>query len=319
MFSRRSLILTASVMVFTCTARAEGRVRLVGVLLPSDTEALGSYVTAFENRLINLNPDARTVVHSFREAGSLSEAALTLLQKRPEVVLATNTAAVRSVRAHDKTTPVVFVTAFDPVQLGLTDSISRPNHNTTGIQGNLETLPGKQLELAREIFPNVKTFAVLVNTRNISVSAQRRAYAEAARDVGLEPKWFDVGAMQDIGELMRQVAESNAEFLLLPTDAVVFAQRKQIIEHASRHNLSVVGSRREFTDDGALMSYGHDLRANYVRAAELVARILAGSKISDIPIELPARVDLSMNSTAAKRLRITVPESLWVRADIVIE
>ena len=319
MLTRRSLLLIASAITFNGAARAQGLVRVVGILLPSDSDALGSYVDAFEKKLKTVQPDVHTEVQSFREAGSLSEAALALLKNKPEVVLATNTAAVKSLKLHDKITPVVFVTAFDPIQLGLTDNISRPNLNTTGIQGNLVTLPSKQLELAREVFPQSKTFAVLVNSRNVSVSAQARAYEEAARDVGLTPKWFDVGLSEGVSELLRAIAESGSEFLLLPTDAVVFAQRKLIVEQATLFKVPVIGSRREFTDDGALMSYGHDLKANYVRAAELTARILGGAKVNEVPIELPARVELSINSIAAKSLRINIPESVWVRADIVIE
>jgi putative ABC transport system substrate-binding protein len=242
-----------------------------------------------------------------------------LVQKRPDVIVAPTTTAVLAVRQIAPDIPTVFLTVADAVGSGLIGSYARPGGSTTGIQGNIETLPGKQIELLREIVPAASRIAILINIPNPSTMLQRRNAEGAAASLGLTLLPISISSPDQIETAFEQMRLERVQAVIFPTDATVTAERKRIAGLALAASLPSIFPYREQARDGGLLSYGFDLADNYRRAAELVHKILNGTKAGDIPVEFPTRLYLGINLRTAKALGLTVPESFLLRADEVIE
>jgi len=180
-----------------------------------------------------------------------------------------------------------------------------------------ELLP-KRLQLLREVAP-AKRAAVLTNRTAPEPPIVQERLTGAARSLGIDLVWVDAQNPGDLPGAFAKMSQAGVEAVLVGADAMFFSQRARIVELAARHRLPAVYAEREFADAGGLMAYAPNLRANFHRAAAYVDKILKGAKAGDLPVEQPTKFDLVINLKTAKALALTVPQSLLLRADEVIQ
>ena len=242
-----------------------------------------------------------------------------LVRLKPDVIIASNTAAALAIKQSTTSTPIVVGSLNDPVGFGLVVSEARPGTNVTGMRTNLEGLPGKQLELAREVVGPVAKIAVLFNAKNPSNVWQRQDIEATAARLGVAVVPFSVQTADEAGPTVQTIGREGASIVVVLADAMFLSIRRQIAAYALASRLPTVYAWREHVDDGGLISYGTDLRERFRRTAYFVDKILKGTKPADLPIEFPTKLELVINLTTAKAIGLTLPPMLLARADEVIE
>jgi putative ABC transport system substrate-binding protein len=247
------------------------------------------------------------------------ELAREVVRQNPSVIMVTTISAVRAAQHATSTIPIVMTTINDPVGANLIASLPRPGGNTTGVANLTEDVTAKVLEILLALMPTAKIIAVLFNPANPS----NRVFLEKVRALTSL-----IGATVIPGELksssaldltFETFAQARPDALQVINDATILDRRERVMALASAHRLPTVTSIPEFTDAGAIAGYGPPRLDLYRRSAYYVRKILDGTKPADLPVEQPTRIELSVNMKTAKALGITVPESLLVRADRVIE
>jgi putative ABC transport system substrate-binding protein len=221
--------------------------------------------------------------------------------------------------AATKTIPIVFTTGLDPVPYGLVSSLNRPDGNVTGATFYSGALGAKQMELLRELVPKTGTFGLLVNPNSASAAPQTRDAQIAARSIGRELNVFNAGTERDIDLAFAALAKLPNPALIVGVDPFFDSRPNQLIELAAKHALPTAYYLREFVQAGGLMSYGASIIDTYRQAGIYTGRILKGAKPSELPVQLPTRFELVINLKTAKALGLTVPQSIQVSADEVIE
>jgi len=217
-------------------------------------------------------------------------------------------------------TPIVMANVSDPVGQGLIASLARPGGNITGRSSQAdETLP-KMLELFSAVLPKAARVAVLHNTRNPVHPRLWRELLQAGKALDMTLVRIDVAGPKDFAAAFDTIArERLGALLVLPDDNMTMNTRVQLVELATTHRIPTVYGVREFVVQGGLMSYGENYALSYRRAAGYVDKILAGAKPADLPVEQPTRFEFVVNLKTAKQLGVTIPQSLLVRADEVIQ
>jgi putative ABC transport system substrate-binding protein len=217
------------------------------------------------------------------------------------------------------TVPIVFIVGDDPVERGLVTSLARPGGNLTGISFLTGGLMPKRLELISELVPQVKTISVLVNPNNASAPRQIRDIQEAARTKGLELHVLKAGTDSAFEPAFVSVLQRHSSPLIIGSDPFFYSRRDQFVTLAAQYAIPTIYERREFVEAGGLISYGPNFADTWRRAGIYAGKVLNGTKPSDLPVEQPMRLELVVNSNTAKTLGLTVPPSILVRADEVIE
>jgi putative ABC transport system substrate-binding protein len=233
------------------------------------------------------------------------------------VVTAGVTAALATKQA-TTTIPIVAVAVADPVKFGLVASFARPGGNITGLAQPLADW-GKWLELAREAVPGATRIAVIGNPTNIVYADYVAQNEAAARQLGLKLQMIPVARADDLGPAFDAMKVAQADALVVGTDGVFFLNLKEIVERARANQLPLIGAFRNAADMGALVTWSFDIQYAYRRAAVYADRILRGARPADLPVEQPSRFELVINLKAAKGLGLTIPQSLLLRADEVIQ
>ncbi|MFZ2648687.1 MAG: ABC transporter substrate-binding protein [Burkholderiaceae bacterium] len=243
-----------------------------------------------------------------------------LVQARMDVIVAVSAPAIRAVREASAMTPIVMFGNFDPVALGFIPSLARPGGNVTGILIAPDgTLAGKRLELLTLMVPKTKRVAYLMMPPDdASIRLQLEETRKAATLLGVELAEVEVRDF-DYARAFETLAARRPGALLVAGDTNFTRDRRLIVELAAQHRLPAMYEWREHVTDGGLMAYSTSLPMLYQRLAAQVDRILKGTKPGDLPVEQPMRFSLVINKTTAKALRLTVPQSLLLRADEVIE
>jgi putative ABC transport system substrate-binding protein len=228
--------------------------------------------------------------------------------------------AVRAAMAATKTTPIVFVTASDPVRAGFVSSLGRPEGNITGVTLIGVELSAKRLELLHEVAPGVTRIAVLVNPNNPGLMQDTIQQSEAAlRRLGLEMLVVKAGSESEVESAVAAAVQQQANAMSIGADAYLSSRSRQISSFALRHALPTLSEGREGVTAGLLMSYGPSQAEGFRQAGLYVGRILMGAKPADLPILQPTKFELVINLTTAKAIGLKVPESFLLRADEVIE
>jgi putative ABC transport system substrate-binding protein len=247
----------------------------------------------------------------------LSDALAGLMRLKVDLLVASGTPSVLLTRNAARMTPVVFVAAVDPVAMGLVKTLARPGGTVTGITAVAEELNGKRLELLQQLLPNFSSVAFLVRVGSPATPEHTKEAERAARSLGVR---LQVVAARDDHDLDRAVsAARGAEALLVVDDAVFTTQRTKIAELALKNRLPTMYGHRAMVQAGGLMTYGPDYGDLYRRAAEYVQKILKGTRPGDLPVEQPTKHELVINLKTARSLGLTIPPSLLVRADHVIQ
>jgi putative ABC transport system substrate-binding protein len=243
-----------------------------------------------------------------------------LQQFAPEVILAEGTQAITPLIQANVSVPIVFVLVSEPVAQGFVQSLANPGGNITGFSNLEPTMGGKWLELLKEVAPRVTRVAILFHLDNArAVSLYSPSVAAGAQRLAMDILEAPVREVADIDEVIRNLAREPNSGLVLPPDPLTNTHRKLIVDLAARHGLPAIYSRRFFAHEGGLISYGNDSLDQFRQAAEYIDRILRGAKPADLPVQQPIKFELVINMKTAKALNLTVPLTLQVAADEVIE
>ena len=242
-----------------------------------------------------------------------------LVRRRVTVMAATSTPAALAAKAATSAIPIVFTTAADPIAVGLVDSLSRPSGNVTGVNSYLSDLGAKRLELLRQLVPNDAVIGMLVNPNYPDAESQAKDVKEAARTLGQQVHVVNADSEGDLNRAFATFIELKADALLVSLDSFFLSRREQLVALAARHKIPVMYFARDFVLAGGLMNYGSDLADSYRQAGVYTGRILKGAKPVDLPVLQPTKFELSINTTTAKSLGLSIPDRLLALADEVIE
>jgi putative ABC transport system substrate-binding protein len=252
------------------------------------------------------------------DAARLPDLARELIQLKVQVLVVDGGTTVRAVRDVVGVTPVVFTLPGDPVALGVARSLDHPGGTMTGLTTFNVVLPAKRLQFLREVVPATRV-GVLNNPSNPAPPAQAESLTGAARSLGIDLMWVNAQSPGELAEAFAKMNQAGVKALLVENDAMFFSQRAQIVDLAAKHRLPAVYGEREFADAGGLMAYAASGTANFRRAATYVDKILKGANPGDLAIEQPSRLEFVINLKTAKALALTIPQSLLLRADEVIQ
>jgi len=228
-------------------------------------------------------------------------------------------ASARAAQRASSTVPVVFTIGGDPVRFGLVNSLNRPGGNVTGILFNQNVLGAKRVELLREVAPNTSRVALLMNPTNPNVKVEEADAEAGAKELGLETVTLLAANAQEMDAALEQLLNAKVDAFITATDPILLDRREQIVSFANRHKLPVIGFVRQFATAGALSSYGPSISWMYRQAGEYIGKILKGSKPAEMPVLQPTEFELVINLKTAKTIGLTIPRTLLVRADEVIE
>jgi putative tryptophan/tyrosine transport system substrate-binding protein len=222
-------------------------------------------------------------------------------------------------KAATSTIPIVFVVGLDPIRIGLAASLNRPGGNVTGVSSFIGEMEPKRLGLLRELRPNLRRIAVLVNPAYFHSELQVTEIQSAARSVGQDISILNARTIRDIDATFATLVQMRADALLVATDAFFFTRATQLVVQSARHAIPTLYSRREFPAAGGLMSYGANQDDSYRLLGVYAARILKGEKPGDLPVQLPVQFELVINLSTANALGLEIPATLLASADKVIE
>jgi len=318
-------LLGGAATAWPLAARAQQPAKLptIGFMGQTTRSAAGEWTAAFVQRLRELGwIDGRNVAIEYRWAEGRSERfaeiAAEFVQLKVDVIVTSGTPQVLAAKQATSVIPIVFATTGDPVGTGLVTSLARPGGNVTGLSNQLRDLAGKRLELLREVVPNLRRLAMIVNVDNPAAVLDVGEVQAAARMLGLEVVTPEIRRAEDIAPAFKAL-EGRAEALYVTPDALVITNRARIQTLAMGLRLPTMHGSRDYVEAGGLMSYGPNYPDLFRRAAEYVDKILRGAKPGDIPVEQPTKFDLVINLITAQALGLEIPPTLLARADEVIE
>jgi putative tryptophan/tyrosine transport system substrate-binding protein len=328
--NQRRLLMLALGASLSCGAallRAQtssGSMRRVGVLAPS-TPA---------NEEINLKPffdemrrlgwvEGQNIAYDRTYANDrqemLPKLAAELVARAPEVIYAPPTVAAVAAKQATKTIPIVFGLAADPVGTGLVTSLARPGGNVTGISGIGASLGPKRVELLKEILPDMKRLGLLVDPTDPNKKLDQQALAPLVAALGLTIVVAEAANTMDFDVAVARLAENRVDAIYAGGSAISYNMRVRLIELANQKRVPVIASNAQFADAGALFAYGASAADRLRRSALVVDKVLKGAKPADIPVGQPTLFELVVNLKTARALGITIPRSIRMRAERVIE
>jgi putative tryptophan/tyrosine transport system substrate-binding protein len=279
---------------------------------------------AFRERLRELGyVEGQTVVFETRWADGqidrLPGLAAELARLKVDVVVTAGSPAARAAKNTTTSIPIVMATGGDPVGLGLVATLARPGGNVTGLTTLSRELSGKRLEMLREALPRVSRIGMLWHRTSDIDALTRRETEEAAQTLGIPLKAHGVDGPDGFDQALSAIVADRAGAVLVATSPMFFGHRRQLADLAVKHRLPIMFAFREYAEAGGLMAYGPSYAELFRRAAGYVDRILKGAKPADLPIEQPTKFELVINLKTAKALSLTIPPSVLLRADEVIQ
>ena len=322
MISRRAFVALAAVTLWGVSRRAllqpAERARRVGILDPG----LPHLFDAFRQSMHELGYiEGQTIAYEVRNAkgnpAAVSALAAELVHLRPDVLVTAAILPTRVLMSQTSTIPIVVASIGDAVAAGIVRNLSQPVGNVTGVTFLKTELSAKRLELLKELLPRLRKVAEF-NDLN-SQESYRVETERAARLLRVELQRIDVQEPADIERAYDDAKRGTAEAIDVLASPFFNAHRAHLVELAARYRLPAIYESREYAQVGGLMTYGQDLSILFRRAATYVDKILKGAKPADLPWEQPTKFELVINLKAEKALGLTIPQSLLVRADDVIQ
>ena len=247
----------------------------------------------------------------------LPDLARELVASRVDVIVTVGTDVARLVKNVVGPIPFVAAVSEDPVEIGLVSSLSRPGGNMTGVTFISSELAGKRLALLKELLPRASRVAVLWDPTHVDLEV--RELEPAARSLGITLQSVEARTTEELDAALRAVSAGGADAVMVVPARMINLNAKRIAEFARERRLPAVSMWGSFADAGGLMTYGPNIPALIRRLATHVDKILKGARPGDLPIERPTRFELVLNLKTAKALGVTLPQSLLLRADRVIE
>jgi putative ABC transport system substrate-binding protein len=318
-------IISCSLLGAPLNARAQSatRVRRIGVLsystqpTPAELREMWAPLRALgwiEGR--NLIIERRYANGSAELLRSFAEE---LVRLKVEIIVTNGTIATVAAKNTTMSIPIVMFSSGDPVRAGLVTSLARPGGNVTGFSIMAPELDAKLLALLHELLPDARRVGVLVNTTNPVSSVRLKETEHVYSSLGLQPIFIDVASSNDLENAVAEVTRRRGQALVVVADSLFLSYKGAIMRTALRFALPTVVEGKELLEAGGLLSYDVSALEQYCRVAALLDKILRGAKPADLPIEQPTRFMLLVNLRTARTLGITVPQSLLVHADEVIQ
>ena len=319
----RCILLAAWLLAFALPASAQAPAR-IAYIMPGGVAGSADRLAAFkqgmrENGMVEGTHyvlDEHYAQGRYERFKALTDEAI---KNRPALIVVNTIASVRAAQQATKTIPIVFVSTNDPVGSGLVASLARPGGNTTGLSSQNEDLVTKYVELLHETLPHAKRVAVLSNPGNPSNAKMFEQVRVSAGTLGIAARLFEAGSPEILDTVFAAVVQHRADALLILPDATFFDQKERISTFALWSRIPAFAPGSEFLSSGSLIAFGTLRRELWRRSATYVKKILGGTKPADLPVEQPTRFELAVNLKAAKQLNITIPYSVMVRAEVVIQ
>ncbi len=318
-----SLALGLLLVPLTADAQQSGKVPRIGILPPGPISKRVHLWEAFRQGLRDLGyVEGQNITLVFPSSEvrpeRLHHLAAELVNLKVDVIVAATTDAVHAAAETTKTIPIVMPVAV-PVETGLVASLARPGGNITGLTLMASELSGKRLELLKTVVPRVSRIAVLLNPAAAVVPALMKETEVGARVLGIQLLPLEVRGPDDLESVFQAAIKGRAGALITVDDALIFTHRTRIVNLAAKSRLPAIYGFREFVDAGGLMSYAPNLADMYRRAATYVDKILKGAKPADLPVKQPTKFELVVNLKTARALGLTIPQSVLLRADQVVQ
>jgi putative ABC transport system substrate-binding protein len=299
------------------------RIGYLGTSPPSTPDILRN-VEAFRQGLGELGwVEGKNIVIEWRYSAGRGERfpdlAAELVRLKVDLIVAVAAPATHASKQATTTIPIVGIALSDPVGQGLVASLARPGGNVTGLATLFPELAAKRLELLKETLPGVSRVAVLWNAANPGNVLQIRETKVAAQTLGLRLQSVEVRGPEDFQGAFAAMTRGRPEALVSLADPLIFTYRTQIVDFAAKSRLPAMHPFRESVEAGGLMAYSVNIPDMFRRAATYVDKILRGAKPGDLPIEQPTKFEFVINIKTAQALGLTIPQSLLLRADQVVE
>jgi putative ABC transport system substrate-binding protein len=318
--------LLATVLLTTASiARAQQSTKVprVGFLITSSPSVIAPRMDAFQQGLRALGyEEGKNIAIERRYAEGkldrLAELAAELVRINVDVIVTSGPTATRPAKGATSTIPIVMTFDDDPVGSGFIASLARPGGNVTGLSTLAPEISGKQLEILKEIVPRLgRAFVVGTSTRE-GTAQNLKELELAAAAFAIKVQYLDIQNSKDIESAFRAAAKERPDALIVLQSPVFNPRRAQIAELAIKAHLPAAYPRREFVDEGGLMSYGVSISDLDRRAATHVDKILKGAKPAELPVEQPTKFEFIINLKAAKQIGLTIPPTVLAKADRII-
>jgi putative tryptophan/tyrosine transport system substrate-binding protein len=322
---RRALIKGLGVVAATPVAAYSqhlAKAARVGLLMTTTPLAASHIVAAFADSLRGLGYlEGKNLILEYRWAEGrperFNDLAAELVRQHVDVIVASSQAAALAAKRATTRIPIVMVNAADPVEAALVATLARPGGNVTGLSQQITPeIRAKQLQLLKELLKKASRVAVL---RSPTTAVGLRDYETAGRTLEVQVQLVDVRERDDLNRAFAALARERFDALIVPADPFLFTERQRVAELAREHRLPAMCSTREFAEAGGLMSYSVRLSEQFRRAAIYVDKILRGASPATLPVAPPSQYELVINLKTAKALGLTIPPSLLLRADQIIE
>jgi len=314
------LLLAAPLLADAPVARKVPRVGFLAGSTPHPSPRTNAFITALRDVGY---VEGQNVAIEWRASGGRAERVpdlvLELVRLNVDVIVAVDNPSIAAAQKATRTIPIVMVLATDPVNMGFVASLARPGGNTTGLTNQGADLQGKGLQLLKEAIPSASRVAVLWNPAEPGRRAHAREAEVAARVLGLHAQLVGAASPGELDSVFTTMGRERPDAVLVQPSHANFLHRARIAELAARHLLPTMGWSAETVEVGWLMSYGPNIPSLYRRAAYYVHKVLKGAKPTDLPVEQPTKFELVINMKTAKALGLTIPPSLLLRADRVVE
>src|SRR5215475_4587778 len=309
---------------FVClVAQQPTKVPRIGFLAAPSPSFFSTRINAFREGLYDLgHVEGKNISIEYRYAGGkldrLPALAVELVHQKVDVIVTSSAPGAVAARNATSTIPVVFVTAGDPVDMGLVTSLARPRGNITGLTTHAPELSGKRLELLKEVVPRITRVAVLWNPSNPSFSEMLKEMQAASKAHALQLQSLEVRSLEDFEGAFESITKGDSHAIIVVSDPLMNTHHRLILDLSVKHRLPAMYGGREAVDAGGLMSYAPSFTDQYRRAATYVDKILKGTKPADLPVERPMKFELVINLKTAKQIGLTIPPNVLYRANRVI-
>jgi putative tryptophan/tyrosine transport system substrate-binding protein len=315
-------LLGTATLPFTAAAQQTNKPPTIGYLGAGSEAGWSTWTSAFVQRMRELGwIDGRTVSIEYRWAEGrgerFAEISAEFVRLKVDVIVTVGS-AVPAAKQATSTIPIVFGIAVDPVGTGMVASLARPGGNVTGLSVQTTELPGKRIDLLRQLFPSLDRLAVIANVGYAGAVEELDEVRAVARKIGIDVDVLEIRRTDDIADAFN-ARKSGAQALYVCSDALINANYARINALAVGVRLPTIYGLRDFLGSGGLLSYGAKPTEMFRRAADYVDKILKGAKPTDLPVEQPTKFELVVNLTAAKALGLTIPEKFLLLADDVID
>jgi putative ABC transport system substrate-binding protein len=316
-------LLGSTAATWPLMARAQpSKMPVIGLLDPRSPDGPGDLLDAFRQGLKETgHVEGESVTIEYRWANNQSDRlpalAADLVRRRVALIVADASTAAVAAKAATSTVPVVFLTAEDPVQLGLVASLARPGGNLTGVNFLANELSAKRLELLLRMTPGATRVAVLVNSDTVAPTV--KDVEAAAQAMSVQIRVLNAKNSREIDAAFETFASERPDALFVASGAVFNSRRVQLAQWATYHRIPATYSGRLYVEAGGLMSYGASITDAYRQMGVYAGRILAGSKPANIPVVQSSKFDLVINAQTARILHLTIPPTLLAITDEVIE